>query len=212
MRARLSFAGVGIVVALALIPAGVSEVGAAPPSNVSTALSLCQRDGWQSLTNDQGQPFPNQGQCTSYFIHNPVTPADLAGSFSGTGNGILSNNGCPTPNGLPPLSLDFNATYTAAFGSVTLVLNGCANEVFPSEGNWAGTFTITTNVGTLAGNAVGPTSNPFGSPPFSFSLTLTVLSGTGAFAATTGMIDVFIEWPGLGVPNPAPITGSVTVP
>ena len=211
MRARLSVAGLGIVFALALIPAGTGAVGAAPPSNVSTALSLCQRDGWQGLTNGQGQPFANQGQCLSYFILHPVTLADLAGSFSGTGNGIFFN-GCPVLSEFPPLNLDFNATYTAALGSVTIVLDGCANAVLPSEGIWTGAFTITTSVGTLAGNAAGPTSNPFGPPPFSFYLTLTVLSGTGVFAATTGTIDVFVEWPGGGVPNPAPITGSVMVP
>ena len=212
MRARLSLAGFGIALALALIPTMSATAGAVQPSNVSMALDLCQRDGWQSLTNGQGQPFPNQGQCISYFIQNPITLADLTGSFSGTGDGIFFN-GCPTVTGaFPPLSLDFNATYTAALGSVTLVLDGCANAFFPSEGNWTGTFTITTGVGTFEGNAAGPSSNPFGPPPFSFSLTLSVVSGTGAFAATTGTINVFVEWPGGGVPQPAPINGSVTVP
>jgi hypothetical protein len=211
MRARLSVTGLGIVVALALIPTDLGAVGAAPPSKVSTALSVCQQNGWQSLTNGQGQSFSNQGECISYFIHNPVTLADLAGSFSGTGNGI-SFSGCPVLSGFPPLSLVFDATYTATFGSVTIVLVGCADVAAPSEGFWAGTFTITTNVGTLAGHAAGPTSNPFGLPPFSFDLTLTDLSGTGAFAAATGTIDVFVKWAGGGVPQPAPITGSVTIP
>jgi hypothetical protein len=30
----------------------------------------CKNGGWQNLTDGSGQPFPNQGQCVSYFNHN----------------------------------------------------------------------------------------------------------------------------------------------
>ena len=202
MRARLSLAGFGIALALALIPTMSATAGAVQPSNVSMALDLCQRDGWQSLTNGQGQPFPNQGQCISYFIHNPVSLADLAGSFTGTTSFSFGTGSCA-------IEQVFDATYpgSSAVGSVTLHLDGCVNLVVPFT--YAGTFAIATSVGTLSGNAAGPITNLpiIGPSPADFELTLTVRSGTGAFAGTTGTINVSIQWPG-----GTPVTGSVSVP
>jgi hypothetical protein len=86
-----------------------------------------------------------------------------------------------------------------------LHLDGC---IVGAPFTYAGTFTTTTSVGTLAGNASGTVNSPIGPPLYDFDLTLTVVSGTSAFSETTGTIDVNIEW--LGGENP--VTGSVTVP
>lgn len=76
MRARMSFAGVAIVTGLCLwIPTATRAAGATPSASTHVPLSVsqCRQDGWQRLTNSQGQPFPNQGQCISYAIHNPAS-------------------------------------------------------------------------------------------------------------------------------------------
>ena len=210
MRARLSVAGFAIVVSLCVwMPTAGGAVGAAQTgsSNVPASVALCQKGGWQSLTNGQGLPFGNQGQCISYFIHNPVSLADLAGSFSGTTSfTFLGPRDC-APS-LPSLvDQVFDATYpgSSAVGSVTLHLDGCV--LVPGAGfTYTGTFTITTSVGTLAGNAAG-TINNVPVSPYDWELTLTVVSGTGAFAATMGTIHVSILWPGA-----TSVTGSVTIP
>ena len=44
----------------------------------------CNDGGWLTFIDGQGQPFRNQYRCINYFIRNPVSLADLAGSFSGT--------------------------------------------------------------------------------------------------------------------------------
>jgi hypothetical protein len=204
MRARLSVAGFVIVVGLCVsIPTavGAAQTGS---TNAPLGVGLCKQGEWQSLVNVQGQPFGNQGQCISYFIHNPVSLADLAGSFSGTTTWTFSSeNGCL-------VNQVFDATYpgNSAVGSVTLHLDGC---VFGAPFTYTGTFSITTSVGSLVGNVAGTVSNPLlGPPPYDYDLTLTVVSGTGAFSGTTGAIHVSIQWPGGG--SPSPVTGSVTVP
>ena len=92
-----------------------------------------------------------------------------------------------------------------------LHLDGCVILGSPPTLTYAGTFAITTSVGTLAGAAVGPINNLPVSPPVpvDFELTLTVLSGTGAFAATTGTIHVSVLWP---PPYGPQVSGSVSVP
>jgi hypothetical protein len=207
MRARLSVTGFVILVSLCIsIPTAAGAVGAAQAGSAQKHLSAdqCKNGGWQSLTDGQGQPFRNQGQCISYAIHNPVSLADLAGSFSGTTSFTFGTGGCPF------VEMVFDATYpgSSAVGAVTLHLDGCIP--FGPPFTYTGTFTITTSVGTLAGSAAGTANNLVGPPPFVFDLTLTVLSGTGAFAGTTGTINVSIQ--SLGGVNPAPVTGSVTVP
>ena len=44
---------------------------AVPAASTSTPTSIfaCMRGGWQHLTDAQGHPFKNQGQCISYFEH-----------------------------------------------------------------------------------------------------------------------------------------------
>ena len=97
-------------------------------------------------------------------------------------------------------------------GSVALHLDGCIN-ILASPTTYIGTFAIATDIGTLAGNLAGLPTNDVNSFPTDWELTLTVVSGTGAFATTTGAIHVSIQWVGGGTQGiPAPVTGSVTVP
>ncbi len=212
MRARLSVAGFAIVVSLCvwMIPTAAGAVGAAQTgsTHVPVSVGLCQHGGWQSLSNAQGQPFSNQGQCISYFIHYPVSLADLAGSFSGTTTWTFGN-GCGFVNQV------FDAAYpgSSAVGAVMLHVGGCV--VF--SGNplpYNGTFTIATNVGTLSGDVAGLIPNVGAPAPADIELTLTVNSGTRVFAATTGTIQVSILWSIYvpGVPSTYPVTGSVTIP
>ncbi len=189
---------------LVMIPIAVTSMGARAGAAPPTAVQQCKDGGWQTLTDASGQPFRNQGQCISYFIHHPIGLADLAGSFSGTTLFTLGTGGCVFVEQV------FDATYpgSSAVGSVTLHLDGCVPLGPPFT--YTGTFIFTTSVGTLVGNAAGTANDLTGPPPFVFDLTLTVLSGTGAFAGTTGTINVNIQ--GLGGTNPSPVTGSVTVP
>jgi hypothetical protein len=132
--------------------------------------------------------------------HSPSL-ADLAGSFSGTTSLTSGTGGCAFVEQV------FDAGYlgSSAVGSVTLHLDGCVVSVSPLPFAYIGTFAITTSAGTLAGNEVGPINNvPV--TPYDFELTLTVVSGTGAFAGTTGTINVSIQWSG-----GTPVSGSVTV-
>jgi hypothetical protein len=39
-------------------------------TNVPTGKNACKQGGWQSLTDGEGNPFKNQGQCVSYTNHN----------------------------------------------------------------------------------------------------------------------------------------------
>ena len=201
LLASVFLAAFPVVVVPIAVTSSDARAGAAPP----TAVQQCKDGGWQTLTDESGQPFRNQGQCISYFIHNPISLADLAGSFSGT-TSYVAGFGCSI------VEQFFDATYpgSSAVGSVTLHLDGCVAFGFPST--YTGAFTIATSVGTLAGNAAGPIYNvpaylPSDVPDF--ELTLSVLSGTGAFAGTTGTIHVSIQWP---PPFGPPVTGSVTVP
>lgn len=40
-------------------------------ANTPTSKDQCKKDGWKTLEDANGQPFKNQGQCVSYFNHNP---------------------------------------------------------------------------------------------------------------------------------------------
>ena len=187
-----------------VIPIAVTSIGARAGAAPPTAVQQCKDGGWQTLTDASAQPFRNQGQCISYFIHNPVSLADLTGSFSGTTSFTFGTGGCAFVEQV------FDATYprSSAVGSVTVHLDGCVP--FGPPFTYRGTFTVTTSVGNLAGTAAGTANDLTGLPPFVFDLTLTVLSGTGAFAGTTGTISMSIQTN--GGTNPASVTGSVTVP
>jgi hypothetical protein len=186
-----------------VIPIAITSMAAQAGAATPTAIQQCNDGGWQTLTDASGQTFANQGQCDSYFIHNSVALADLAGSFSGTTSFTFGTGGCSFVEQV------FDGTYpgSPAVGSVTLHLDGCV--MIGSPFTYAGTFAITTSAGTLTGNVAGPINNVIPPQPVDFELTLTVVSGTGAFAGTTGTIHVSIQWLG---GNPAPVTGSVTVP
>jgi hypothetical protein len=193
----------GTAIPFALAPTS-ALAGGSPPA----AVQQCMNRGWRTLTDSLGQAFENQGQCISYLIHNPVTLADLAGSFSGTTSFTFGTGGCSFVEEV------FDATYpgSSAVGSVKLHLDGCV-DIIPSPWTYTGTFAIATSAGTLAGNVAGFANNVVNSFPTDFELTLTVMSGSGAFAVTTGSIHVSIQWIGGGAPGiPAPVTGSVTVP
>jgi hypothetical protein len=84
-------------------------------------------------------------------------------------------------------------------GAVTLGIEVCGTGVEAT-----GTFSIATVVGTLSGNVSGSLASDF---------ELTVVSGTGAFATTTGTLHVsnIQELPG-GSYRAIPITGLVTIP
>ena len=74
-------------------------------------------------------------------------------------------------------------------------------------GSDRGTFTITSDVGTIQGTASGSIVDLGGE--FHIELDLTVSSGTGEFAGETGTMHLSILWReiGLGV---TPITASLT--
>jgi hypothetical protein len=101
--------------------------------------------------NSDGSTFSSG---VSITVNNPPSLVDLTGSFSGTTSAQTGGNGCSV------VSQSFDATYpgSSAVGSVTLHLDGCVTPGNPSS-TYAGTFTIATSVGTLAGNANGPIYN-----------------------------------------------------
>ena len=39
------------------------------PSPVPTDKEQCKHGGWQNFVDDQGEAFPNQGQCVSFVMH-----------------------------------------------------------------------------------------------------------------------------------------------
>jgi hypothetical protein len=139
----------------------------------------------------------------SVSVH-PVGLADLGGSLTGT---VSNNSGC----GFVGLTLDATYPGSSAVGTVTLQMTGCV----PSPTNlptfsYAGTFTLTTSVGTLSGTVSGQIVNDFVGPedlePTSAALTLTATSGTGDFTGTTGTLNVNLEW---ATPGASTYTGTV---
>lgn len=180
-----------VVLALAVVPfvaiptALAPGAGAAPPGPVLA----CMNNGWQTFREASGQPFRNQGQCIAYQIHHPVSFADLASSsFNGTVSAAVAEGLCPGP---PPdfVYLIFDAVYpgSTSVGNVNLQVAGCFNLL---QGFYSGTFTITTNVGTLSGNAAGPVTFEGSLPTviLAFPLALSINAETGSFTGTTGAL------------------------
>ena len=136
--------------------------------------------------------------------------ADLASSsVTGTISGSSGTGGCSFLEGI------FTATYpgSSAVDTVTLQMDGCipgGGGNFPFTFTYSGTFTITTGVGTLTGTVAGQINNVITSPvinvvPVTAALALTVTSGTGQFAGTTGTLNL-----GLQFPEPPAFVGTIT--
>jgi hypothetical protein len=164
--------------------------------------------GWQTLTDASGHPFPNQGQCIAFAIHNPVSLADLANpSFSGTTFFIPFGE-------MPPCSFvfqEFDAAYagSATVGTVKLHIAGCVSG---NVSNYSGSFSVTTAVGTVTGSAAGPIVQSMAGSDLilDFQVSLTVGTASGAFSGMTGTLHFFTMW---DVTNgPPTFSGSVTVP
>jgi hypothetical protein len=83
----------------------------------------------------------------------------------------------------------FDAVYpgSAAVGNVTLHIAGCVSS---APFTYAGSFTITTGVGTLSGSAMGPVNVQIigGMIEQSYQITLSVTTAAGSFAGTTGSL------------------------
>jgi hypothetical protein len=197
---------------VAVIPVAVTSIGGRAGASPPAPVQQCMNGGWQTLTDPSGQPFKNQGQCIAYAILHPVSLADLASSsVSGT---LSANTGIV---GCSFLEANFSAAYpgTSAVGTATLQTHGCiplGGGNFPFTFAYAGTFTITTGVGTIAGTATGqiinsivPPPAPFNIVPVTATVTLTATSGTGLFTGTTGTLNL-----GLLFPDPPAFVGSVT--
>ena len=194
-----------VVLALAVLPfiaiptALAPGAGAEPPGSIQG----CMNGGWQTRTDASGQPFANQGQCIDFAIHHPVSLADLAtSSFTGTTAFAGAVNGCSI------IFQTFDGSYlgSSSVGTVNFHISGC---VIPFT--YSGSFTITTSVGTLSGSASGQFSVNFQNVPpgpYVFDLTLTVTTGTGSFAGTSGNLQVLITWQ--PQPPSLAISGSVT--
>jgi hypothetical protein len=135
----------------------------------------------------------------------PVTFADLSGSFSGTST-LPGSADCSDP---PVNSQDFDAEYRVenTAKKVELHIRGCVD---PGTETWdRGMFTIDTKVGTIQGSASGSIVGT--SVGFAIDLELVATSGTGRFEGENGTADVSIEWReiALGVTS---MTGSLTAP
>ena len=84
------------------------------------------------------------------------------------------------------MHLTFDALYpgSAAVGNVTLHIAGCVSDPY----TYAGSFTITTGVGTLSGSATGSITYIGDTLESSYQITLSVTTATGSFSGTTGSL------------------------
>jgi hypothetical protein len=93
------------VIAIATIAVPFARVGAASAAKGNGAdAKLCQKNGWQSLVNQDGSVFRNQGDCFSHAAQRePVSapsPAqqqcqDLGGTFTSSGTNHWTCTGWP---------------------------------------------------------------------------------------------------------------------
>ena len=105
--------------------------------------------------------------------------ADLAdSSFTSTASG--SRSGCAI------VHLTFDAVYpgSPAVGNVTLHIAGCVTDPY----TYAGSFTISTGVGTLSGSAMGSITYIGETLEMSYQINLSVATATGSFTGTTGTL------------------------
>ena len=132
----------------------------------------------------------------SITVANPGL-ADLANSsFAFTASDAVGGNGCSFVYGA------FDAVYpgSAAVGNVTLHIAGCVLDPY----TYAGSFTITTGVGTLSGSATGSITYIGDTLESSYLITLSVTTATGSFSGTTGSL-------GFSAPYQTPQVASLTV-
>ena len=85
-------------------------------------------------------------------------------------------------------------------GNVTLHIAGCVSDPY----TYAGSFTITTGVGTLSGSAKGSITYIGDTLEASYGITLAVTTATGSFAGTTGNL-------GFSAPYQTPQVASLAV-
>jgi hypothetical protein len=188
-----------------------TAAGAVNSTSLPSSARACLGGGWRSLSDAQGRPFKNQGECVAFMLRHPVTLADLSGSYvGGTGNAVQNGGTCP-PVGFD-FYLKFDTTYTgsAAVGTVALHLEGCAEfSIDFTAGTFtAGTFSLSTNVGSVSGTTEGSvtaTLDRNSNVTVDLSLTFTVTSGTGAFSTTTGTLRFTQHAPPF-----ASVTGTIT--
>ena len=145
---------------------------------------------------------PTSGATGTPNTHHVVSLVDLTGAFSGTTKVFV--NSCPI------LGQDFDATYVggAAVGAVTFHTDGCFQEV-ASSFTYTGTFTISTNLGSVSGSVAGPINGAPFYKTFDYEITLAVTSGTGGFTKTRGALHASIL--AINQPTPAPVTGNLSV-
>jgi streptogramin lyase len=142
--------------------------------------------------NSAGSAFSSG---VSITVNNPPGLADLANSsFTFTASGYRSGCGI--------VYLTFDAVYpgSAAVGNVTLHIAGCVSDPY----TYAGSFTITTGVGTLSGSAKGSITYIGDTLEASYGITLAVTTATGSFAGTTGGL-------GFSAPYQTPQVASLAV-
>jgi hypothetical protein len=174
----------------------------------SGQIKITARGTSASTVGSSIETFTTFGIWTGSFSYPVVSLTDLAGSPTGTLSAVSGSNGCSF------LDATFSATYpgSSAVGTVTLQMDGCIPLVLPpTPAPFAGTFTLTTNVGTLSGTVAGQITNvllpPSNVGPASATLTLAATSGTGDFTGTTGTLNVSLQWP---VPGSLSFTGTIT--
>jgi uncharacterized protein YjbI with pentapeptide repeats len=105
--------------------------------------------------------------------------ADLANSsFTSTVSGVRNSCGI--------VYLTFDAVYpgSAAVGNVTLHIAGCVTDPY----TYAGSFTITTGVGTLSGGAMGSITYIGDTLEMNYGISLSVTTATGSFTGATGTL------------------------
>jgi hypothetical protein len=100
-----------MLVAMAVMVPLFAVVAYAAPGGNSANAAKCEEGGYLDYTDAQGNPFKNEGQCTSYAARGgtlvPVPTADItldqaAGTISGTGftpNSPITNSRVYSPNG-----------------------------------------------------------------------------------------------------------------
>jgi hypothetical protein len=141
-----------MLVAMAVMVPLFAVVAYAAPGGNSANAAKCEEGGYLDYTDAQGNPFKNEGQCTSYAARGgtlvPVPTADItldqaAGTISGTGftpNSPITNSRVYSPNGQSVTDSLVSTDATGAF--VDSGLNFCFDPA-----NTSITVTITDGAG-----------------------------------------------------------------